>query len=42
MATVNYIRESKQTISAMKGLINYCIQNSKVKDEERGRRLIRV
>ena len=40
MATVNYIRESKQTISAMKELINYCIQDSKVKDERSGRRLI--
>ncbi|MBR6509645.1 MAG: relaxase/mobilization nuclease domain-containing protein [Clostridia bacterium] len=40
MATVNYIRESKQTISAMKGLINYCVQDLKVKDEQSGRRLV--
>ncbi len=40
MATVNYIRESKQTISAMKGLINYCVQDSKVKDEQNGHRYV--
>ena len=40
MATVNYIRESKQTISAMKGLINYCVQDSKVKDKNSGHRYV--
>lgn len=40
MATVNYIRESKQTISAMKGLINYCVQDSKVRDKDSGHRYV--
>ena len=39
MATVTYIKESKQSISAMKGLIDYCCQEQKVTDEN-GRRLI--
>lgn len=29
MATVTYIRESKQSISAMKGGIDYCFQDKK-------------
>ena len=29
MATVTYIRESKQTVSAMKGVIDYCTQDKK-------------
>lgn len=29
MATVTYIRESKQSISAMKGVIDYCCQDKK-------------
>lgn len=33
MATVTYIRESKQSISAIKGVINYCCQDKKVYDE---------
>lgn len=33
MATVTYIRESKQSISAMKGVIDYCCQDKKVYDE---------
>lgn len=32
MATVTYIRESKQSISAMKGVIDYCCQDKKVYD----------
>ena len=40
MATVNYIRESKQSISAMKGLINYCVQDSKVREMESGHRYV--
>ena len=34
MATVTYIRESKQSISAMKGGIDYCFQDKKVYDGE--------
>lgn len=30
MATVTYIRESKQSISAMKGVIDYCCQDKKL------------
>ena len=33
MATVTYIRESKQSISAMKGVIDYCCQDKKVYDK---------
>lgn len=33
MATVTYIRESKQSISAMKGVIDYCCQDKKVCDK---------
>lgn len=40
MATVTYIRESKQSISAMKGVIDYCCQNKKVYDENSNQRLI--
>ena len=35
MATVTYIRESKQSISAMKGLINYCCSDDKVTNNDR-------
>lgn len=34
MATVTYIRESKQSISAMKGVIDYCCQDKKVYDRK--------
>ena len=40
MATVNYIPESGQSISAMKAVIDYCLQQKKVADEESGRRLV--
>lgn len=40
MATVTYIRESKQSISAMKGIINYCCQDKKIYDEISNQRLV--
>lgn len=40
MSTVTYIRESKQSISAMKGVIDYCCQNKKVYDEISNQRLV--
>ena len=40
MATVNYIREKKQTVSAMKGLMNYCSKEQKVRDLNTNRRLV--
>ena len=40
MATVTYIRESKQSISAMKGVIDYCCQNKKVYDKISNQRLV--
>lgn len=40
MATVNYIKEQKQTVSAMKGVIEYCAQDKKVRDPTTDRRLV--
>lgn len=40
MATVNFIPESNQSISAMKVVIDYCLQQKKVADEDSGRRLV--
>ena len=40
MATVTYIRESKQSISAMKSVIDYCFQDKKVYDEISNQRLV--
>lgn len=40
MAIVTYIRESKQSISAMKGGIDYCFQDKKVYDEISNQRLV--
>lgn len=40
MATVTYIRESKQSISAMKGVIDYCCQDKKIYDEISNQRLV--
>lgn len=40
MATVSFIPESHQNISAMKAVIEYCLQQKKVADEESGRRLV--
>lgn len=40
MATVSYIPESRQSISAMKAVIEYCLQQKKVADADSGRRLV--
>lgn len=40
MATVSYIPESNQSISAMKAVIDYCLQQKKVADEDSDRRLV--
>ena len=40
MATVNFIPESGQSISAMKAVIDYCLQHKKVADADSGRRLV--
>ena len=40
MATVSFIPESHQSISAMKAMIEYCLQQKKVADEDSGRRLV--
>lgn len=40
MATVTFIPEAKQSVSAMSGLINYCLQDCKVRDQQSGRRLV--
>lgn len=40
MATVNFIPESNQSISAMRAVIDYCLQHKKVADEDSGRRLV--
>ena len=40
MATVTYIRESKQSISAMKGVVDYCCQDKKVYDGISNQRLV--
>ena len=40
MATVSFIPESGQSISAMKAVIEYCLQQKKVADEDSGRRLV--
>ena len=40
MATITYIRETKQTAGAMKGLINYCTQPKKTEDENSKRKLV--
>ena len=39
MATVNYIREKRQSLSAMRGVIGYCSQEMKTVDEN-GRRYL--
>lgn len=36
MATVNFIPEHKQNQSAMKGVINYCLQERKTTDKLSG------
>ena len=40
MATVNYIKEKKQTVSAMKGVMDYCAQDAKVREPTIDRRLV--
>lgn len=40
MATITYIKETKQTVSAMKGLIDYCCQEKKTYDSDSDRLLI--
>lgn len=40
MAIVSYIKEKKQTVSAMKGVIDYCAQRQKVYDPGSDRELI--
>ena len=40
MATVSFIPESHQSISAMKAVIDYCLQQKKVADADSGRRLV--
>ena len=40
MATVSFIPESHQSISAMKAVVDYCLQQKKVADEDSGRRLV--
>lgn len=40
MATVTYIRESKQSIGAMKGVIDYCCQDKKVYDKRANQRFV--
>ena len=40
MATVSFIPESHQSISAMKAVVEYCLQQKKVADEDSGRRLV--
>ena len=40
MATVSFIPESHQSMSAMKAVIEYCLQQKKVADEDSGRRLV--
>ncbi|MBQ2967647.1 MAG: relaxase/mobilization nuclease domain-containing protein [Clostridia bacterium] len=40
MATVNVIPEAKQSPSAMRGLINYCLRKEKTFDVNSGRKLI--
>lgn len=40
MATLTYIRETKQSISAMKGVIDYCCQQKKVYNSDTNRRLV--
>ena len=40
MATFTYIKETNQSIAAMKGLISYCTQDKKVYDRLSEKRLV--
>ena len=40
MATIKFIPESRQSLSAMKGVISYCLQEKKVMDNATGQRMV--
>ena len=40
MATIKFIPESRQSLSAMKGVISYCLQEKKVADNATGQRMV--
>lgn len=40
MATVTYIKEVRQAVSAMKGVMFYCLQDKKVTDGATGQRMV--
>ena len=40
MATIKFIQESRQSISAMKGVISYCLKEKKVADDATGQRMV--
>lgn len=40
MATIKFIPESRQSISAMRGVISYCWQEEKVVDNATGQRMV--
>ena len=40
MATVTYIKETRQHISAMRGVMRYCMREDKTWDEQSQRYLI--
>lgn len=40
MATIKFISESRQSLSAMKGVISYCLQEKKVADNATGQRMV--
>ncbi len=40
MATIKFIQESRQVISAMKGVISYCLQEKKVVDKATGQHMV--
>ena len=40
MATVTYIPEKKQTLGAMRGVMDYCCQPKKVEDPATGQRFV--
>lgn len=40
MATITYIKEARQAVSAMNGVIAYCLQEKKVLDDATGQRMV--
>ena len=40
MATIKFISESRQSLSAMKGVNSYCLQEKKVADNATGQRMV--